>query len=300
MRGLWREARRNAASPGGDELRARDDTLPGMATDRSRPRVGGVRTHLLGLGALVALTVCAAAAPARGAASLLFDVTFSASGAITVTLPDGTPVGTTSGAPTVIPAGYYTISLSGPMGLPAGLPYFHLSGPGVNLLSNLNEGGLASDNESATFLPSSSYTWTDDSLPGVVWTFTTSSQSVGAPPAPPVSPESGPPAEGTDVVGSAIIPVRGTISAALTAGGTLTVRIAGKRAASLAVGRYRIAVTDTSERSGLTLAKEGHPAESLSGAAFRGERSLSVDLTAGRWTFARNPGGRAAVSLLVS
>ena len=248
----------------------------------------------------MALTVCAAAAPARGAASLLFDVTFSASGAITVTLPDGTPVGTTSGAPTVIPAGYYTISLSGPMGLPAGLPYFHLSGPGVNLLSNLNEGGLASDNESATFLPSSSYTWTDDSLPGVVWTFTTSSQSVGAPPAPPVSPESGPPAEGTDVVGSAIVPVRGTISAALTAGGTLTVRIAGKRAASLAVGRYRIAVTDASERSGLTLAKEGHPAESLSGAAFRGERSLSVDLTAGRWTFARNPGGRAAVSLLVS
>ena len=275
-----------------------------MPAGGSGQRVGGGQARLPGLvallGALAVVTFGAAAIPAHGAASLALEVTFSANGTITVMLPDGTPVGSTSGAPTVIPAGYYTILLSGPMGLAAGLPYFHLSGPGVDLLSNLNEGGLASDDESATFAPSSSYTWTDDSMPGVVWTFTTSSQSVGAPPAAPVSPDSGPPAPGSDVVGSAIVPERGTISAVLSADGALTVRLDGKRTTSLAAGRYRIAVTDGSERSGLTLAKQGHPAESLSGVAFHGRRSFAVDLTAGRWTFARSPGGRAASSLLVS
>src|SRR5215467_15717999 len=81
---------------------------------------------------------------AEGASPLTLNVAFSANDTIAVTLGDGTPVGTTSGAPTVIPAGYYTVQISGPMGLPDGLPYFQMTGPGVDLLNNLNEGGLDS------------------------------------------------------------------------------------------------------------------------------------------------------------
>src|SRR5262245_19561459 len=47
-------------------------------------------------------------------ANLSLTVNFTAAGIVTVTLPDGTPVGSTSGAPTVIPAGFYSLNLSGP------------------------------------------------------------------------------------------------------------------------------------------------------------------------------------------
>jgi hypothetical protein len=75
---------------------------------------------------LAALLVLAPAAGARDAADLSLQVTFTATGSISVTLPDGAPVGTTSGAPTVIPAGYYTIHFSGPLNVAAGMPYFNL------------------------------------------------------------------------------------------------------------------------------------------------------------------------------
>ncbi len=57
--------------------------------------------------ALVAIGLLALAPVAQGRTSAgnALDVTFTADGVITMTLPDGTPVGTTSGAPTVIPAG---------------------------------------------------------------------------------------------------------------------------------------------------------------------------------------------------
>ena len=115
--------------------------------------------------------------------------------------PDGTSVGTPSGAPSVIPAGYYTVLITGPMGLPSGLPYFHLSGPAVDLLSNLNEGGVESDTEHVTLQPSSLYTWTDDALPGVACTSRQRRTSRAPRPTAAVSPKSGKPAASQDLVG---------------------------------------------------------------------------------------------------
>ena len=50
----------------------------------------------------------------RGTVELTMNVIFDYQGDITVALADGTPVGTTSGSPTVIPAGYYSVILTGP------------------------------------------------------------------------------------------------------------------------------------------------------------------------------------------
>src|SRR5215831_16948955 len=151
-------------------------------------------------GRRIVLAVAAAAGlcltgPAQGASPLTLNVTFFANDTVAVTLGDGTPVGTTSGAPTIIPAGYYTVQISGPMGLPNGLPYFQLTGPGVDLLSNLNEGGVDSARDQVTFATSSTYTWTDDAIPGVVHTFVTSAEIGGAAPATAVSPKKGAPTQ---------------------------------------------------------------------------------------------------------
>ena len=127
--------------------------------------------------------------PAASAANLQLNVTFSATGQITLTLPDGTPVGVTSGTPTVIPAGFYTMNLIGPGGCST-LPYFDLRGPGNNILDNMDQGEEANKTDNATFLPNSTYTWRDDQNPSVVYTFVTDSEVLGSAPTAPVSPDS--------------------------------------------------------------------------------------------------------------
>ena len=80
-----------------------------------RGRAASVRGALACLIVACGLLIPAAApAAARSAASPVIFVNFFANGQITVTAADGSSVGTTSGAPTVIPAGYYTFEFSGP------------------------------------------------------------------------------------------------------------------------------------------------------------------------------------------
>lgn len=238
---------------------------------------------------LAVLLVLAPAAGARKAADLSLQVTFTASGSISVTLPDGTPVGTTSGAPTVIPAGFYTIHLSGPLNVAAGMPYFRLTGPSVDILENMNEGGIASLTDTANFEPLAVYDWTNDALPGVVNTFTTSSVVLGTPPTTPVSPKSGAPADSQDIVGSDAGGVRGTLTAGVSAAGALSLEFKGKSAARLTAGRYRVVVVDRSASSGFVL-EQAKRALTVSGLKFVGRRSETVALTAGRWLYTPGTG----------
>jgi hypothetical protein len=223
---------------------------------------------------------------AQSASPLTLNVTFSANDTIAVTLADGTSVGTTTGSPTVIPAGFYTVQITGPMGLPNGLPYFQLTGPGVDLLSNLNEGGLESWSDQVTLATNSTYTWTDDAIPGVVHTFVTSTEVGGSAPATAVSPKKGAPAQDQDIVGSAVVPTRGTLTAIVSAAGQPSVALDGAPAGNLLAGTYRIAITDHSPKAGLVVTKSGYPGRNLAGVRFVGKRSISLRLTAGRWAFA--------------
>src|SRR5262249_13815448 len=163
---------------------------------------------LLRVVAAAALATGLLVAPAQGAAPPTLLVTFFVNGSITVTLPDGTPVGSTSGAPTVIPAGYYSVLMDGPGGC-IQLPLFQLSGPGASIVSDMNGGEVDASTFNAFFLPNSTYTWhTDRGLSSAVHTFTTSGTvaatgSEKTTTTPAVS--SGTPTS-NDVVGSAIAP----------------------------------------------------------------------------------------------
>jgi hypothetical protein len=236
-------------------------------------------------------TVGVNAASARTAA-LEFEVTFNANDSISVTLPDGTPVGTTSGAPTVIPAGFYTLNLNDSAVVSG--PQFDLQGPGVNLVDNMFYGETASATDTADFAPSSTYTWRDDEHPSVVFTFTTSAVVAGGPSA---SGSAGPTAGGTpssgsgpsqDVVGSEAPkpdPLRGPLVGTVSATGKLTLTRDGKNVATLKSGRYTITVTDRSAKSGFLIEEIRKTATTISGASFVGKRSVSVDLKAGQWFF---------------
>src|SRR5262249_56880281 len=87
-------------------------------------------------------------------------------------------VGQPAGAPTPIPAGYYTLLFYGP-GDCINLPLFELRGPGVNINDDMLGGETDVHTLYATFTPNATYTWHSDRNEATVYTFRASSDIVG-------------------------------------------------------------------------------------------------------------------------
>lgn len=249
----------------------------------------------------VAATVIAQAAQARTSAYLVLNVNFSTNGTITLTQPDGTEVGTTGGSPTTISAGYYDIVELGPGGCTA-MPHFTLKGPGVSIFDNLLEGEQSTVTVFEYLAPNSTYTWSNDASPTVIHTFVTNSTIGGTPPPNlPTGLSSGDhtTASSSSLVGSNIVPFRGTLTGTVSTAGKVTLELKGKPVTSLEPGRYKINVTDKSKTSGLMLQRNSSGMLTVTGAAFVGKHSQMVHLTAGHWSLVSRPGtmaGTIAVS----
>jgi hypothetical protein len=246
--------------------------------------------YLIASTALIAgLLIVAPAAQSERAATPSLIVTFTATGAVSVALPSGAAVGSTSGAPTVIPAGYYTLVMNGP-GECINLPLFELKGPGVDIQDDMLGGETDTHALYANFLPNSTYTWHIDRNQSVVYTFKASTDSVGGAVATgsgSSSTSSGktPKPTSQDITGSAVLPFRGTLTGGVSAAGTLTLAYKGKSVTSLKAGKYTIAVTDKSSSNGFMVEKVNHAATSVTGLAFVGKHTSTVQLTTGRWLF---------------
>jgi hypothetical protein len=253
-----------------------------------------------------AILAFAPAAESRTAVTLTLDVNYSYAGDITVTLPSGQPVGVKSGAPTVIPAGYYTVELTQPGCVDT--PAFILQGPGVNILDDLNAGEIVTDAQEANFQPNSTYTWRDGSInPPVVFTFQTSGDVLGTPPPPSSAATGGPVSSNKEsngsVVGSGLgqsSKLTGKLAATVSAAGKLNLAYRGKRVRSLPAGRYTLTVTDRSPKSGFMLERSGGHALKVTAAGFVGKHSASVKLTAGRWFFLGGPSASRTPFAVVS
>jgi hypothetical protein len=226
-------------------------------------------------------------------------VYFGYTGDITVKLPDGSPLGVQNGAPTVIPAGYYSVVLLQPGCV--SVSTFDLQGPGVNFANNLSTGEDVSQTVPVFLQPSSTYTWRNDANRSVVYTFVTSPDVVGTlPPNPLVKlPTKNPPNKpsgNSDVVGSGLVPFRGTLRGSVTAAGRPALSLKGREVSTLLPGRYTIVVTDRSHANGFALETGSRHIVTVTGTSFTGRRSASVDLTAGGW---RVVGGRTPLELKV-
>lgn len=237
---------------------------------------------------------------ARTAAPTLV-VNFTPTGVVSVTLPSGTPVGTTSGTPTTIPPGNYTLVLNGP-GNCTPEPLFELKGPGVDLDSDMLGSEVNTYELYETFQPNATYTWHTDWNQSIVYTFTASGAFAGSTPAASGTSSSSAASStptSIGIVGSESVPFRGKLAAAVSATGKLTVTFGGRRVTSLKAGRYTLAVTDRSRTNGLVLQHTTHKAMTVAGTAFVGTRTVSVDLTAGRWLFMPRV-GKTALAAVVS
>jgi hypothetical protein len=237
----------------------------------------------------------AAASGAQGAARdyPTIDVVFNSNNTISATL-NGTPLGTTGGAPTSIPPGTYNLSFTNPTYVSD--MQFHLEGPGVKLVTNMSYGEEPSEIWVETFAPLSTYTWKDDLNPTPVFTFVTSNTaSVGSAnsgsagssgkSSTPISSGTNGKASSTDVVGSALLPVRGTLLGTVNANGALSLKLAGKPVENLKAGRYKLTITDDSTKAGFNLQQIKSSVLTLTTTAFTGKRTKTVTLHAGQWFF---------------
>src|SRR2546427_694075 len=84
----------------------------------------------------------------------------------------------------------------------------------------------------------------------------------------------------SDVVGSGLLPYRGSLAALVSATGKLSLTRDGKRVTSLKAGRYTITVVDRSVKAGFTLKKVTRGPLPLTSAAFVGRKSARLQLGA--------------------
>jgi hypothetical protein len=215
-------------------------------------------------------------------------VNFTPTGVVSVSLPDGTAVGSTGGTPTTIPAGYYTLVLNGPGGCIIE-PLFELSGPGVNITSDMLGGEVDTYSVSATFLTNATYTWHIDQNQNVVYSFKATGPLTGVAATVGSSTSSGAssPPTSIGIVGSEIVPFRGTLTASVTSRGAPVLSYRGKLVTALKSGRYTVV-----PKTRMIIEKQGHKAIVLS-------TKRSLTLSTGTWLLAPRAGKRAA-SVVVS
>jgi hypothetical protein len=234
---------------------------------------------------LAALAVLIPVAQARTTANPVLRVNYQLDGSVTVTDANGAPVGTKTGAPTVIPAGYYSVLLFGPGGC-ANVPYFTLKGPGENIVDNMDGGELSTNQYNAYFQPNSTYSWHSDVDTTVVYTFATNGTVVGSPPATVgpkgLSSSNHGTAQSVNPLGGNATAFQGTIHASVSPSGKVLLTFKGKNVSSLKAGSYDVAVVDSSASSGLLLQKIKRIV-TLTGLKFTGKHTGKVNLTAGKW-----------------
>jgi hypothetical protein len=260
-----------------------------------------VRRLLIVFALLAGVVVLAPTAFARTTANPVLRVNFQLDGTMTVTLADGTPVGTRSGAPTVIPAGYYTVLMFGPGGC-ANIPYFTLKGPGESIVDNMDGGELSTNQYNAYFQPNATYSWHSDVDTTAVYTFSTNATVLGAPPATVgpkgLSSDNHGTAQSTNPLGSNVATFQGTLNAAVSPSGKVTLTFKGKSVSALKAGSYKVAVTDSSSSNGLMFEKIKRLV-TVTGLKFMGKHTGKVNLTAGKWAVMPQA-GKTAFTLSVS
>lgn len=264
--------------------------------------------------ALLALTASAgvlAGAESSGAvvSSTLY-AGFDADGNIHLTFADGTMIGTPNPPGSLVPAGTYSIVVNN-NGLDdtANDHYFQLTGPGVNLSVGTNL--YDTTTWTATFQPSSTYVYSDTQNPTTIREVfgtqgsgagigTATSTAVTTTPGAPTGGKSPTQPTSDNPVGSGIVPFRGDLAGSVDSKGALSLTVKGKKVATLVTGRYKIVVADHSKRSGFNIQEIRKGVTVVTGSAFVGSHSVTLNLKPGQWFFYPSFVGKKTYFIVVS
>jgi hypothetical protein len=244
------------------------------------------------LAVLVVAGLPAAGAAAPGPALTL---AYSAGNALEVIPPGGSPFVT--GSPTgQIPYGAYQVDIiddaadgSDPVHM------FELSGPGVNLSTDLQGGDDKSEIYQETLAANSTYTFSDTAEPNLApVVFRTTATAVSTPTETVTTPKATattPSTRNSGPVGSEVtkkLAYRGALEATVGATGKLTLSSHGRPVSTLLSGRYAISVVDRSSHAGWTIQEAHKSPTALTATGFVGRKTRTLVLAAGQWLFYSN------------
>jgi hypothetical protein len=258
--------------------------------------MSALKRRIAPLTALVAVLafclVSTAGAGQRATASPTLYFTYAMNCTFSIVDDSGKPV-------TSIPPGRYQVDVrtpvqfgtlpipSGPADMTAcrGVPQFQLTGPGVDLFTNMTAGCEMDKVFPETFAPNATYTAVDLNQPTVAHaSFTTLASGAPAPAQVTYGGGKGKAELGTDIVGSAAL--EGTLHALVLAGGAPKLTTNGKALSQVKAGRYKVAIVDEDAKNGLKLLGPTSTAPIvLTKPGFKGKRSVTIKLTSGRWTY---------------
>ena len=251
--------------------------------------------------ALAAAAVAAAgAAGATGARAANPSLTLSInlSGGLEVVLGNGTRI---RGAGAIPPGPYLLIVNSDVPDDRDIFHVFHISGPGVEVSSDLLPCENPREIYTITLRPSTSYVYVDSRHPelGRI-TLTTSAagssaETSSSAPGHKAGGFSGS-VSNQSLVGSKA--VAGTLVGDVKAAGGLTLTRNGKPVSLLKQGRYRITVRDATAKRGFALQRDDRAPVTLTRDAYVGKRTVTMTLKPGRWTFFTPSGASQSFSVI--
>jgi hypothetical protein len=245
----------------------------------------------------LALGLAAAAALSFGSASQAAEPTLYANYSTSCTFVF---VNDSGGAVTSVAPGTYQIAVVTPFAFSAGgaacdFVQFDMTGPGVSLQTTLGDGDAEYELHTVSLQAGSTYTVQDDARAAqtrrtfAVATTGVPSPVVAVPSTPTSSPTSTKTTSGAstsqDLVGSAILPFRGTLDALVSPTGALSLTKSKQSVDTLKSGRYTFRIVDDSHKAGFTVQLLKHSAKALSTKQFTGSRSETVSLPKGQWIF---------------
>ncbi len=241
---------------------------------------------------LAAIVVAAASLVGTGSSGAVtlpsLYVNYTAACHFTLALDGGVAVT----AATPVPYGSYQAVVSTPFAFASGQSgcesvNFALSGPGVNYTTTLNSGEASQDLSPIILQPNATYTATDSTVaPTTTISFSTSNTQVVAGASPTGSGKGS--SSGSTSGGTA--KSLGTLTGTVSSAGKLSLAFKGKKVTTLTAGDYTVTVNDKSATNGFVL-QSGHSKRTVTTAAFKGRKSLTVDLTFGQWSVYGKTGG---------
>ena len=207
------------------------------------------------------------------------------------------------------PIVFAEVDLSGDLGNPNDMTacrsfvQFQLTGPGVNLSTDLQEGDENAGFLQATFQPSSTYTAVDNNQPGVA--HVTFSTTAGGTPLASANPEgkglgASAGSQSQDIVGSAIQDkLLGSLDAIVYASGKLSLSHNGNVVKTLKAGKWTFSVDDESNKAGFDVQLLHGKTQAITGAGYTGSHDVTLTLKPGRWFFFR-AGGKKTTFFVTS
>jgi len=210
---------------------------------------------------------------------------FDADGHLMFTYLDGTQVSST------IPPGTYQVIYDNLGADDLAVDHaFHLSGPGINFAPPAT---VVQSTLSVTFAANGVYTLQDDLHPNIErrsFTATTSGGSDAPVVTATTTTKSTTKAVSNDIVGADLVnpsklPLRGTLTGAISATGNLTLLYKGKVVGELKSGKYKFAIDDRTSKVAFKVQRIKKDAVTVTGTRFVGKHTATVPLDPGQWWF---------------